>query len=604
MWFWQTRLIRVVQPEVDYSTAYDWIEQGQVKSVLLRGPLLKGDLESPKAVEGKQASRFQAVIPAGDDGLLPLLRVKRVSVRAAVEEQTPGVQIVMALLPWLLIGGVWIWIARRTQRTLSGNLGGLMKPKSRKFEKATAVNVTFADVAGLKAAKQDLSEIVQFLKEPERFRRLGGRIPRGVLLVGPPGTGKTLLARAVAGESGVPFFSISASEFIEMFVGVGAARVRDLFAEAKRSAPAIVFIDEIDAVGRSRGVGLGGAHDEREQTLNQLLSEMDGFNRNDLTIVLAATNRPDVLDPALLRPGRFDRRVIVDRPENAARQAILRVHTKGKPLAADVDIEQLASNTPGFSGADLANLVNEAALTATRRGALAISEPDFSDAFDKIVLGDPREAKLDPQEKRRVAVHEAGHALVARVCEGASALHRVSIIPRGMALGATQQTPQADRHLMTEPQLQARLAVLLAGHASERLVLGTLSSGAENDLREAMKIATHMVASYGMSSKLGPAYYEPQSEQHVLGQSPSLTTVSAATGELIESESRGLLAAALRRAEDVLNANRRLLDTLINELLLRETLERDALDPLFGSLETKSVASSVNGSKSSAALIA
>jgi cell division protease FtsH len=469
--------------------------------------------------------------------------------------------------------------------TLSGGpLGGVLKGRGRKFEKNTAPGVTFDDVAGLKSAKQDLQEIVHFLKEPEHFRRLGGKIPRGVLLVGPPGTGKTLLARAVAGESGVPFYSISASEFIELFVGVGAARVRDLFEEAKKNAPAIVFIDEIDAVGRSRGTGFGGGHDEREQTLNQLLSEMDGFNRNDLTIVLAATNRPDVLDPALLRPGRFDRRVIVDRPELAARKAILDVHVKGKPLAPDVQIQSIAQNTPGFSGADLANLVNEAALTATRRGGDAIEARDFSAAFDKIVLGDPREAKLAPAEKRRVATHEAGHAIVALFSVDAEPVHRVSIIPRGMALGATQQTPVADRHLMTRVELQSRLGVLMAGYASERLVLGDISSGAENDLKEATRLASQMVAHYGMSSQLGPVYYDVETEHPFLGQRIATESfISDRTSEMIEREARTLLSEAVEHATQLLKERRPALDRLITLLLEKETVERDELKGLVGS---------------------
>ena len=419
-------------------------------------------------------------------------------------------------------------------------------------------------------------------RSPERFRRLGGKVPRGVLLIGPPGTGKTLLARAVAGESGVPFFSISASEFIEMFVGVGAARVRDLFEEAKKSAPAIVFIDEIDAVGRARGAGLGGGHDEREQTLNQLLSEMDGFDRNDLTVVLAATNRPDVLDPALLRPGRFDRRVIVDRPELAARRAILDVHVNRKPLGKDVDLDSVARNTPGFSGADLANLVNEAALSATRRGADTIDDVDFHAAYDKIVLGDPREAKLLGEEKRRVAVHESGHAVTARFSAHAEPLERVSIIPRGMALGATQQTPGEDRHIMTQPQLESRLRVLMGGYAAERLVLGSVSTGAENDLKEASKLASKMVANYGMSTALGPVYYEHEAEHPFLGQRIATDGgVSNVTLSTIESEARAVLGKALAEASSLLTEHRAKLDALEQALLRSETLERADLQALL-----------------------
>jgi cell division protease FtsH len=491
----------------------------------------------------------------------------------------------MTLLPWVLIIGVWFWMSKRTKGMLGagGLFGGIGKNQSRKFDKATSVNVTFDDIAGLKAAKSDLQEIVQFLKEPERFQRLGGKVPRGVLLAGPPGTGKTLLARAVAGESGVPFFSISGSEFIEMFVGLGAARVRDLFKEAKKSAPTIVFIDEIDAVGRSRGTGLGGGNDEREQTLNQLLSEMDGFDRTDLVVVIAATNRPDVLDPALLRPGRFDRRILVDRPELAARKAILAVHTKGKPLAADVNLQIIAENTPGFSGADLANLVNEAALSATRKGGDNLTADDFAEAFDKIVLGDPREAKLDAKEKRRVAVHEAGHAIVATFSPEAEPLHRVTIIPRGMALGATQQSPGADRHLMAQAELESRLCVLMGGYASERLILGSISTGAENDLKEATRLASHMVAHYGMSERLGPAYYDHEAEHPFLGQRMgSDSGTSPSTIGVIEEEARKLLGHALEEASALLNKQRAELDRLVAALLEHETLEREELAKILG----------------------
>jgi len=490
----------------------------------------------------------------------------------------------LSLLPWVLLIGLWIWLSRRAQRMMSGAgpLGGILKQRSRKFDPTKKVSVTFEDVAGLKSAKRDLQEIVEFLKHPDRFQRLGGKVPRGVLLVGPPGTGKTLLARAVAGESGVPFYSISASEFIEMFVGVGAKRVRELFDEAKKNAPAIIFIDEIDAVGRSRGAGLGGGHDEREQTLNQLLSEMDGFDRSDLTVVLAATNRPDVLDPALLRPGRFDRRVIVDRPEIGAREAILRVHSKDMPVADTVDLARLAANTPGFSGADLANLVNEAALNATRRDADAIEPEDFSSAFDKIVLGDPRETRLDVDERRRVAVHESGHAVVAHFSEHAEPLNRVSIIPRGMTLGVTQQTPEGDRHLMTQLQLTAKLRTLMGGYVGERMVLHSISTGAENDLKEATKIASKMVAHYGMSAKVGPVYHEHGAEHPFLGYKIAAEAgTSDVTAHDIETETRELLSGAVDEATRLLETHRCELDALVAALLETETLEgTDLLDIL------------------------
>src|SRR4051812_30538998 len=433
MWVWKSYTEGTPQPPVAYSQLYQWIEQGKVESVVLDGEVVSASLKSPETLDGRQVKELQTNVPTSDQQLLPLLRQKGVRINVKSQRQPFAVQLLFTLLPWVLIFVAWSWLSKRARGMLAagGPLGGLMKNQSRKFDKTTSVNVTFNDIAGLKAAKSDLQEIVQFLKEPKRFQRLGGKVPRGVLLAGPPGTGKTLLARAVAGESGVPFFSISGSEFIEMFVGLGAARVRDLFKEAKKSAPTIVFIDEIDAVGRSRGTGLGGGNDEREQTLNQLLSEMDGFDRTDLVVVIAATNRPDVLDPALLRPGRFDRRILVDRPELAARKAILGVHVKGKPLGPDVDLQSIAENTVGFSGADLANLVNEAILSATRAGRESVTAADFASAFDKIVLGDPRETKLDVKEKRRIAIHEAGHAVVAHFSEDAEPPHRISIVPRG-----------------------------------------------------------------------------------------------------------------------------------------------------------------------------
>jgi cell division protease FtsH len=606
MWLWKSTSERGQQSSVAYSDFFTWVEQGKVESVQIAGDLLQGRLKEPQTLrptedvapekpltgrgpqgQSPQANQpiqeFRTNIPP-DEALLPKLRDKGVRIEVKSRQQPFAVELLLTVLPWALIIGVWLWISRRAQRMMGGGGGpfSFMKSQGRKFEKSESTGVTFDQVAGLKAAKQDLQEIVQFLKEPERFRRLGGKIPRGVLLIGPPGTGKTLLARAVAGESGVPFFSISASEFVELFVGMGASRVRDLFSQAKKSAPAIVFIDEIDAVGRSRGVGLGAGHDEREQTLNQLLAEMDGFERNDLVVVMAATNRPDVLDSALLRPGRFDRRVMVDRPELAARRAILAVHTRGKPLASDVDLERIAETTPGFSGADLENLVNEAALHATRMGAGAISTADFNAAYDKVVLGDPRESMLDPKEKKRVAVHEAGHALVGHFSEHSEPLHRVSIIPRGMALGVTQQSPGKDRHIMTQPQLETRLRVLMGGYAAERLLLGDVSTGAENDLKQATELASKMVAHYGMSEKLGPVYYDHNAEHPLLGHTIGEGGTSEATISTIEAEARQLLARALTQAADVLAEHRAAIDALVDRLLHQETIERDELGLLLG----------------------
>jgi cell division protease FtsH len=572
-------------PSIDYTEFFRLVQAGKVETVTLKGESIIGQLKQSEAREGQTFQNFQTLRPEPDPDLLPLLRKQEVTIRVRSQEQPFAVQIVATLLPWILIVGVWIWLSRRAQQMMvsGGPFAGVLKGRSRRFDKQTSVSVTFKDVAGLKAAKQDLKEVVSFLKQPEKFRRLGSKVPRGVLLVGPPGTGKTLLARAVAGEAGVAFFSISASEFIEMFVGVGASRVRELFLEAKKAAPAIVFIDEIDAVGRSRGAGLGGGNDEREQTLNQLLSEMDGFDRNDLTVVLAATNRPDVLDPALLRPGRFDRRVLVDRPELEARRAILDVHTRDKPLGPDVDLNQVARDTPGFSGADLANLVNEAALAATRSDAEVISHQDFNSAYEKIVLGDPRESKLHPDEKRRVAVHESGHAITAHFSPHSEPLRRVSILPRGMALGVTQQTPPEDRHIQTQPELESRLGVLLGGYAAERTVLGNVSSGSANDLKQASEIAFKMVAQFGMSDKVGPVFHEHKVEHPFLGQ--RLATdggTSDVTVRQIEDEVRALLVNAQRDAERQVVEHRAALDRLVDALLEKETLELEALRGLLG----------------------
>jgi cell division protease FtsH len=585
MAIWQSTTEEQAYPAIDYSEFFRLVEEQKVEAITWKGESVIGQLKRPETRQGQGFQNFQTLLPESDSELLPALRKNGVNVRVHSQEPPLPLQIVGTLLPWVLIIGVWIWLSRRAQQMMVGGgpLAGVLKGRSRRFDKQTSVSVSFKDVAGLRAAKQDLKEVVSFLKSPEKFRRLGGKVPRGVLLVGPPGTGKTLLARAVAGEAGVAFFSISASEFIELFVGVGASRVRELFAEAKKAAPAIIFIDEIDAVGRSRGAGLGGGNDEREQTLNQLLSEMDGFDRTDLTVVLAATNRPDVLDPALLRPGRFDRRVLVDHPELEARRAILDVHTRDKPLAPDVELDRVARDTPGFSGADLANLVNEAALGATRNEGESISQRDFDAAYEKVVLGDPREGRLQPDEKRRAAVHESGHAIVAHYSPHSDPLRRVSILPRGMALGITQFTPPDDRHLITQPQLESQLCVLLGGYAAERSVLGNISSGAADDLKRATEIAFKMVAHYGMSEKVGPVYHEHKVEHPFLGQ--RLATdggTSDVTVRQMEDEVRNLLVNAEREAERKLGEQRPALERLVEALLAKETLELEALRSLLG----------------------
>jgi len=578
---------REAHPLISYSAFYALVTDAKVETLTIRGQSATGRLKVPETVEGHPVANFRTMIPSvPEPELFSSLRKEGVKIVVESEAQPAMVQVLLAALPWIVIIGAWLLLSRNAMKMLSrgGPLGGLMKQRSHRFERESSVGVTFDDVAGLKAAKQDLREIVDFLREPVSFQRLGGKVPRGVLLVGPPGTGKTLLARAVAGESGVPFFSMSGSEFIELFVGMGAARVRELFAEAKKVAPAIIFIDEIDAVGRARGTGLGGGHDEREQTLNQLLSEMDGFSRNDLTIVIAATNRPDVLDSALLRPGRFDRRVVVDRPESAARLSILGVHAKGKPIGQSVSLEDVAQNTPGFSGADLANLVNEAALSATRRGADAIEAIDFAAAEDKIVLGDRRETRLDRLEKRRVAIHESGHAVVAYFTPATEPVRRVTIIPRGMALGMTQQTPGEDKHITSQAELEAKLRVLMGGYAAEILVYGQPSSGAENDLRQATEIAYRMVAQFGMSDKIGPVFYEHRAEHPFLGQRLATDSgISDLTVHAIEAETRKLLAAAAEDAKVVLGTQRRRFDALVELLLVQETVERGELEKTLGS---------------------
>jgi cell division protease FtsH len=580
---------REAHPTISYSAFYALANDGKIETLTIRGQNAKGRLKVPETVEGHPVTNFTTMVPTTTEvDLFPALRKQGVKVTVESEEQPAVVQILIAVLPWAAIIGVWFVLSRNAQKMLSrgGPFGGLVKQRSHRFEKERSVNVTFDDVAGLKAAKQDLREVVDFLREPARFQRLGGKVPRGILLIGPPGTGKTLLARAVAGESGVPFFSMSGSEFIELFVGMGASRVRELFSEAKKVAPAIIFIDEIDAVGRSRGTGLGGGHDEREQTLNQLLSEMDGFSRNDLTVVIAATNRPDVLDSALLRPGRFDRRVVVDRPECAARLSILEVHAKGKPIGPDVDLKDLAQNTPGFSGADLANLVNEAALSATRRGASAIEAIDFAAAQDKIVLGDARETVLDRAEKRRVAIHESGHAVVAYFTPDTEPLRRVSIIPRGMALGVTQQTPGEDKHMASQPELEARLRVLMGGYAAEILLYGHPSSGAENDLRQGTEIAYRMVAQFGMSDKIGPVFFEHRAEHPFLGQRLATDSgISDLTVHAIEEETKNLLATAFEGAKKLIGAHRAAFDELVKLLLEQETVERGDLERALGSTD-------------------
>lgn len=528
--------------------------------------------------------RFTATLPENEqtvNELITVLTEAGADIRFGKPESNTFLVILMQWAPLLIIIGFLFWMARRTQRQMNGAMGfGRTQAREYTVERP---QVTFEDVAGQNAAKKELVEIVDFLKEPDKYIALGARIPRGVLLIGPPGTGKTLLARAVAGEANVSFFSIAASEFVEMFVGVGASRVRDLFKRAKDNAPSIVFIDEIDAVGRQRGAGLGGGHDEREQTLNQLLAEMDGFDRTESVIVMAATNRNDVLDPALLRPGRFDRQVTVGMPDRKGRLAILKIHTRGKPLSADVKLDNLSRGTIGFSGADLSNLANEAALNAARRNAKKISMRDFSDAFDRIVLGTESPPLSDPQERKVVAYHEAGHALVAALTPEADPVLKVTIVPRGQALGITAQMPNDDRRNYSTAYIMARMYVLLGGRAAEQVIIGEITTGAENDLRRVTDLAHRMVSQFGMSEAIGPLNYGDDDRQPFLGYSLSQgRNYSEETASKIDIETRKIVEGAYEHTVKLLDANRDKLEALANGLLTHEVIEQDHMMRLIG----------------------
>jgi len=517
---------------------------------------------------------------AGQD-LERRLEEKGVVIRAVDENASSFFKLLIGFGPILLLIGAFVWLSRRAAAAAGGGLFGLGRSRAKRYSEEQT-KVTFDDVAGIDEAENELIEIVDFLKNPTRYQRLGGTVPKGVLLIGAPGTGKTLLARAIAGQAGVPFFSLSASEFIEMIVGVGASRVRDLFKQAREAAPAIIFIDELDAIGRTRGGGaqLGG-HDEREQTLNQILTEMDGFDSREGVIVLAATNRADVLDQALLRPGRFDRRVVVQRPDRAGRAAILKVHTKNVPLAPDVSLERIAAETPGLVGAELRNLVNEAALLAARKDTSAVRAEDFAEAMEKITLGPARNILLNPADRERTAYHEAGHALLALLVPGSDPVHRVSIVPRGMALGVTYQLPVDDRTSYGEDYLRARITGALGGRAAERLVYGLTTTGAENDLQQVTEIARHMVLRWGMSEKLGPiSFVAPQDE----GLPPAFQhqPYSEATAELIDAEVRRIVEESHREADRLLAEHRGKLEALAKALLKAESLNEKEIRDVTG----------------------
>jgi cell division protease FtsH len=575
---------------IRYDEFVRQVKAGNVGSVVLAADHIEGEFVQEPPTEGgggrKGVKGFQLDIsPYLREGFDKLLQ-EHEGIRVETRTPTDGTGFLMGLyllVPLLLMAGFWMTLRRaRDPLGNTGFLGGFSKSPAKRYG-AGDKTVTFADVAGLEQVKGDLQEIVEFLKDPKKFQRLGGRVPKGVLLMGPPGTGKTLLARAVAGEAGVPFFSISGSEFIQMFVGVGASRVRDMFKTAKDSAPAILFIDEIDAVGRVRGAGLGGGHDEREQTLNQILSEMDGFSPSESVIVLAATNRPDVLDPALLRPGRFDRHVTVDRPNQKARLALFKVHTRNVPLAADVDLERQASGTVGLTGADIRNLVNEAALWATRHDKDAVDSADFDYARDKVLMGPKREEILAGREKKMTAYHEAGHALAAWLLPGVDKLHKVTIIPRGRALGVTQLVPEEDRMNIGESDLNNRLAFILAGRAAEKLVFGEYSAGAENDLMQATRTARKMVAHWGMSERVGPVACATSNEHPFLGRDVyEQREFSEHTAQIIDEEVSRVLGEAAQRASVLLSENRDKLDLLAGELESREMLDDTEVVAIIG----------------------
>jgi cell division protease FtsH len=558
--------------ELNFSEFLARVDQGEVGEVELKGSAITGKL--------KDGTPFQTYA-AEDPELVPSLRKQGVVISAKPVEHTPWWSLVLNWLPMLLFIGVWVFFMRQMQ---GGGAKALSFGKARARLLTEKQNrVTFADVAGVDEAKEELQEIIEFLKDPQKFQKLGGRIPKGVLLMGPPGTGKTLLARAIAGEANVPFFSISGSDFVEMFVGVGASRVRDLFEQGKKHAPCIIFMDEIDAVGRHRGAGLGGGHDEREQTLNQLLVEMDGFESNEGVILIAATNRPDVLDPALLRPGRFDRQVVVARPDIRGREEILKVHVKKIPLAPDVELAVLARGTPGFSGADLANLVNEAALLAARESKKFVEMKDFENAKDKVLMGVERKSLiLSEEERRATAYHEAGHALVAKLIPGTDPIHKVTIIPRGRALGITQQLPMDEKHNYHREYLLNNIAILMGGRVAEELVLGHVSTGAGNDLERATDLARKMVCEWGMSEKLGPLTFGKREEMIFLGKEIAQhQDYSEHTAQEIDQEVRRFVIEAYERAKELVKSRIGALHALAATLLEREVLEGPEIDVII-----------------------
>jgi cell division protease FtsH len=568
--------------EFTYTEFRDHLTRGLISEVTFRERAVEGELRQPIVRDNQEFHHFETMLP-GDltDGLLEQLETQGVVVSAEPADGGWGT-VLLAALPWLLFIAFWIWIFRTMQG--GGNRAFQFGRSKAKLISPDTPKVTFADVAGADEAKEELQEIIEFLKDPAKFSRLGGRLPKGVLLVGPPGTGKTLLARAVAGEAGRPFFQMSGSDFVEMFVGVGASRVRDLFEQGKAHAPCIIFVDEIDAVGRHRGAGLGGGHDEREQTLNALLVEMDGFESNEGVILLAATNRPDVLDPALLRPGRFDRHVVVDAPDVKGREGILRVHAKKLPLADDVELSLIARGTPGMSGADLENICNEAALLAARRSADKVSMQDFEQAKDKVMLGTERRSLVLTEDERRLtAYHEAGHAVLGLRIPGLDPVHKVTIVPRGRALGITASLPEEDRHSYTKEWMEGQLAMLFGGRVAEEMVFGPkdVTTGAGNDIERATGMARRMVTTFGMSDVIGLVAVADNEQEVFLGREiVQRRAVSEHTARIVDQEVKRILDEAHSRAHEVLGKHKDLLESIAQALLERETLDRGEIQML------------------------
>lgn len=563
----------VSKTDITYSAFMKHVQQDEVKQVTIVDNVISGKLK-----DGKD---FSTVAPS-DDSLIPTLRARDIEIKAELPPQPPWwTTILSSLLPMLLIVGIWFMLMQQSQGG-GGRVMNFGKSRARRYDEDN-IKITFKDVAGADEAKQELEEVVEFLKHPKKYNDLGAKIPKGVLLYGPPGTGKTLLAKAVAGEAGVPFFSISGSDFVEMFVGVGASRVRDLFEQAKKSAPCIVFIDEIDAVGRQRGAGLGGGHDEREQTLNQLLVEMDGFGANEGIIMIAATNRPDILDPALLRPGRFDRQIVVDRPDIKGRQEILKVHVKGKPISPEVELGVIARRTPGFTGADLSNLVNEAALMAARKNKNKIDMPEMEEAAERVIMGPERRSRvISDKEKRLTAYHEGGHTLVGMLLDNTDPVHKVTIIPRGRAGGYTLSLPKEDRYYATRSEMLDELKVLLGGRVAEALVLKEISSGASNDLQRATSLARQMICEYGMSPELGPMTFGHRQDQVFLGRDIGRDKdYSEEVATKIDKEIRKFIDEAYQKTESLLNENMDKLHLIADALIERETLEGEEIDQLM-----------------------